>query len=277
MVMHGRFAWLIHVFLVGCILLLSVPLYLAVITASHETHTLMQGAIPYWFGHAFLENMRQIWQADLAVLGGGQLREMLMNSLWMAFGIAVGKITLALFAAFALVYFEFPGKKWMMISILMTLMLPIEVRLVPTFELVAMFHGLNHMWGLTSPLMVSATATLLFKQYFSKIPPQLVEAAKLDGVGPLRFFIDILLPLSKIPMASLFVVLFIYGWNQYLWPLVLTTDPHAATVVMGMRYVSGASDLVPQWNVVMSIVLIALCPPCFVLLLMQRAFEEGMH
>ncbi len=191
--------------------------------------------------------------------------------------MALGKVFFAVTAAFSLVYFTFPFKRFFVVLIMMTLMLPIEVRLIPVFEMVALFHGLNSLWGLTAPLIVSASAILLFKQFFLKLSPQLVDAAKLDGAGPIRFFIHILLPISKLPMSSLFVVMFIYGWNQYLWPLVITTNPQAATVVMGMRYLSGAVDIVPQWNLVMSIVLIALCPPCLVLLSMQRVFEKGMH
>ncbi|MCX7115514.1 MAG: ABC transporter permease subunit [Gammaproteobacteria bacterium] len=256
---------------------LGLPLYLAVVAATYDAQTLLQGTLPYVPGPAFLQNMAQVWGGDVSVLGGVSLLQVLWNSFWMAFVVAFGKVMFAVTAAFSLVYFSFPFKRFFVVLIMMTLMLPIEVRLIPAFEIVALFHGLNSLWGLTAPLIVSASAILLFKQFFLKLSPELVDAAKLDGAGPIRFFIHILLPISKLPMSSLFVVMFIYGWNQYLWPLVITTNPQAATVVMGMRYLSGAVDLVPQWNLVMSIVLIALCPPCLVLLSMQRVFEKGMH
>lgn len=267
---------LIHLALLLIVLVISLPLYIAFVAASHDEKTLLQGMLPYLPGSFFFKNMLTVWKSDVDVLGGATLPKLLWNSFWMALVIAWGKILLAMTAAFSLVYFSFPFKKLVMFFIMMTLMLPIEVRLVPAFEIVAQFHGLNSLWGLTAPLVVSATAILLFKQFFSEIPTHLVDAAKLDGAGPIRFFIDILLPMSILPMSSLFVVMFIYGWNQYLWPLVVTTDPEASTIVMGMKYLSGAVDLVPQWHLVMSIVLIALCPPCVLLLLMHRSFEKGL-
>jgi sn-glycerol 3-phosphate transport system permease protein len=263
--------------LILSVLFLGLPLYIAWVAATHEASALLSGGVPYWPGHAFLKNMREVWTGDVSYLGGVSLIKILWNSFCMAFLLAVGKIVLAVTAAYSMVYFSFPFKKIIMVMIMMTLMLPIEVRLIPVFEIVASFHGLNTLWGLTVPLVVSATAILLFKQFFNNIPPHLMDAAKLDGAGPIRFFIDILLPMSKLPIASLFVVMFIFGWNQYLWPLVITTNPQASTIVMGMKYLSNSVDLVPQWNLVMSIVLIAMCPPCLVLLFMQRAFEKGMR
>jgi sn-glycerol 3-phosphate transport system permease protein len=228
-------------------------------------------------GSALWKNLQSVWGSGIVGGQAGSCARLLWNSFIMALTIAIGKIVMALLTSFSLVYFSFPFKRAVYASILMTLMLPIEIRLVPTFEVVVYFHGLNTLWGLSLPLMVSATAVMLLRAHFSKLPAHLVDAAKLDGAGPLRFLIDILIPLAKAPMGSLFVILFIYGWNQYLWPLVLTTQPQSATIVMGMRYLSGAADLVPEWNLIMSIALIALLPPCLVLFTMQRAFERGMH
>jgi len=194
----------------------------------------------------------------------------------MAFGIAFGKIVLALGSAFALVYFDFPFKKWCFAFIFATMMLPVEVRIVPTFQVVASFGLLNSFSGLTLPLLASATGTFLFRQFFKTIPKELVDAAKLDGAGPIRFFFDIVLPLSKTQIAALFVILFVYGWNQYLWPLVITTETKMATIVMGIRYLAGVADQVPEWHYIMTIALIALIPPCMVVMVMQRWFEKGL-
>ena len=180
-------------------------------------------------------------------------------------------------SAFALVYFNFPWKKLCFALIFSTMMLPVEVRIVPTFQVIASFGWLNSYAGLTLPLMASATATFLFRQFFKTIPTSLVDAAKLDGAGPLRFFIDMMLPLSKPQMAALFITMFVYGWNQYLWPLVMTTDSDMATVVMGIRYLAGVADQLPQWHYIMTMALIALLPPCLVVLILQRWFEKGLE
>ncbi|MGL6028656.1 MAG: ABC transporter permease subunit, partial [Legionella sp.] len=157
-----------------------------------------------------------------------------------------------------------------------TMMLPVEVRIVPTFQVVAGFGLLNSFSGLTLPLLASATGTFLFRQFFKTIPGELVDAAKLDGAGPIRFFFNILLPLSVPQIAALFVILFVYGWNQYLWPLVITTDAKMSTIVMGIRYLAGVADQIPEWHYIMTVALIALVPPCLVVMLMQRWFEKGL-
>lgn len=265
-----------HGFLVFFILLMLLPIYLALVAASHEGSVMMQSSMPLVPGNLLLKNMRAVLTEGLAVTGGEPITSMLFNSLSMALAIAVGKIVIALGSAFALVYFDFPFKKLCFALIFATMMLPIEVRIVPTFQVVASFGLLNSFTGLTLPLFVSATGTFLFRQFFKTIPAELVDAAKLDGAGAVRFFFDILLPLSKTQIASLFVILFVYGWNQYLWPLVITTETKMATVVMGIRYLSGVADQIPQWHYIMSVALIALIPPCMVVMLMQRWFEKGL-
>ncbi|EHL29214.1 sn-glycerol-3-phosphate ABC transporter permease UgpE [Legionella drancourtii] len=265
-----------HGFLCFFILLMLLPIYLAFVAASHEGSVMMQSHIPLVPGNLLLKNMRAVLTEGLAVTGGEPITSMLFNSLSMALAIAIGKIVIALGSAFALVYFDFPFKKLCFALIFATMMLPIEVRIVPTFQVVASFGLLNSFTGLTLPLFVSATGTFLFRQFFKTIPVELVDAAKLDGAGAMRFFFDILLPLSKTQIASLFVILFVYGWNQYLWPLVITTETKMATVVMGIRYLSGVADQIPQWHYIMSVALIALIPPCMVVMLMQRWFEKGL-
>lgn len=265
-----------HLFLVLFIGFLCLPLYLALVAASHDAASLMHAPLPVLPGRELFHNMSTVLGSGLAVTGGEPIIYMLWNSLIMAMSIALGKIVLALGSAFALVYFKFPFKKICFAVIFSTMMLPVEVRIVPTFQVIASFGWLNTYAGLTLPLMASATATFLFRQFFKTIPEELIDAAKLDGAGPVRFFWDILLPLSKTQIAALFVILFVYGWNQYLWPLVITTNPDMATIVMGIRYMAGVADQVPQWHYIMSIALIALMPPCLVVIVMQRWFEKGL-
>jgi sn-glycerol 3-phosphate transport system permease protein len=265
-----------HSALIAFIVLLFVPLYLAIVAASHEGEAMMHAPLPIWPGTAFLHNLKTVLVEGLAATGGQPIWQMLLNSLLMAVLIAAGKIFLALISAFALVYFQFPYKRLLFALIFSTMMLPVEVRIVPTFQVIASFGWLNSFAGLSLPLMASATATFLFRQFFKTIPQELVDAAKLDGAGPLRFFYDILLPLSKPQIAALFIILFVYGWNQYLWPLVITTDTNMATIVMGIRYLAGVADQIPQWHYIMTVALIALFPPCLVVITMQRWFEKGL-
>jgi sn-glycerol 3-phosphate transport system permease protein len=263
--------------LLGCfIILLFAPLYLALVAASHEGAAMMHAPLPVLPGASLFNNLKAVLMDGIAATGGQPVWRMLTNSLIMAILIATGKITLALLSAFALVYFELPFKKCIFAIIFSTMMLPVEVRIVPTFQVVASFGWLNKFSGLTLPLMASATATFLFRQFFQTVPAELVDAAKLDGASPWRFFWDILLPLAKTPIAALFIILFVYGWNQYLWPLVITTDTNRATIVMGIRYLAGVADQIPQWHYIMCVALLAMLPPCLVVVTMQRWFEKGL-
>lgn len=266
-----------HLFLISFIALMLLPLYLAIIAASHEGTLMMQSQLPLVPGASFFKNMKTVLSEGLAVTGGEPITRMLFNSFIMAFGITCGKIILALTSAFALVYFDFPFKKLCFALIFATMMLPVEVRILPTFQVIASFGLLNSFAGLTLPLLASATGTFLFRQFFKTIPKELVDASKLDGAGPVRFFFDVVLPLSKTQIAALFVILFVYGWNQYLWPLVITTETKMSTIVMGIRYLAGVADQVPEWHYIMAVALIALIPPCLVVVLMQRWFEKGLQ
>ena len=196
-------------------------------------------------------------------------------SLASALIIAIGKIAISLLSAFAIVYFRFPFKNIIFWMVFMTLMLPVEVRIVPTYQVISDFGMLNSMSGLTIPLIASATATFLFRQFFLTVPDELVEAARIDGAGPMRFFKDVLLPLSKTSMAALFVIQFIYGWNQYLWPLLVTTDEKMYPIVMGIkRLIFG--EVYIEWNVVMATAILAMLPPAIVVILMQKWFVKGL-
>lgn len=265
-----------HGLLAGFLVFLFAPLYLAIVAASHEGAAMMQSPLPVWPGTSLLHNLKTVLTEGIAATGGQPIWRLLFNSLIMALSIAFGKITLALLSAFALVYFDLPFKRCLFAIIFSTMMLPVEVRIVPTFQVVASFGWLNTFSGLTFPLMASATATFLFRQFFKTLPTELVDAAKLDGAGPWRFFRDILLPLTKTQIAALFIILFVYGWNQYLWPLVITTDTNMATIVMGIRYLAGVADQIPQWHYIMCVALLAMFPPCIVILTMQRWFEKGL-
>lgn len=267
---------LTHLCLCLFLAFLFLPIYLALVAASHQAEAMMNAPLPLLPGTSLWVNIKTVLTQGIMVTGGEPVAHMLFNSLVMALCIALGKILLALSSAFALVYFEFPFKKWCFILIFMTMMLPVEVRIVPTFQVVASLGWLNSFAGLTLPLVASATATFLFRQFFKTIPNELVDAAKLDGAGPIRFFMDVLLPLSRPQLAALFIIMFVYGWNQYLWPLVMTTDSDMATIVMGIRYLAGVADQVPQWHYIMTIALIALLPPCFVVVMLQRWFEKGL-
>jgi sn-glycerol 3-phosphate transport system permease protein len=196
-------------------------------------------------------------------------------SLASALIIAIGKIAISLLSAFAIVYFRFPGKTLIFWMVFVTLMLPVEVRIVPTYQVISDLKMLNTMSGLTVPLIASATATFLFRQFFLTVPDELVEAARMDGAGPMRFFKDVLLPLSKTSMAALFVIQFIYGWNQYLWPLLVTTEESMYPIVMGIkRLIFG--EVYIEWNVVMATAILAMLPPAFVVILMQKWFVKGL-
>ena len=214
--------------------------------------------------------------SGLKAAGAEPVAIMMLNSLIMALGIALGKIAISVLSAFAIVYFRFPFRMLCFWTIFLTLMLPVEVRIIPTFEVVANLGMLNSYPGLVVPLIASATATFLFRQFFMTVPDELTEAARIDGAGPLKFFWDILLPLSRTNLAALFVILFIYGWNQYLWPLLITTDESMYTVVMGIKRMVEVTDAQPHWHLVMAVTMLAMLPPVAVVLLMQRWFVKGL-
>jgi sn-glycerol 3-phosphate transport system permease protein len=201
---------------------------------------------------------------------------LLVNSLVMALGIATGKIAISVISAYAVVFFRFPGRMLCFWLIFITLMLPVEVRIVPTFQVAAKLGLVDSYAGLAIPLIASATATLLFRLFFLTLPDELVEAARIDGAGPLRFFKDVVLPLSATNIAALFVILFVYGWNQYLWPLLLTNRPEMTTVVVGIKSMIGGGDALTPWHLVMATAVLAMLPPVAVVVLMQRWFVKGL-
>jgi len=256
----------------------AFPLYLTVVASSLTPQDIAQAPMPLWLGDKAWENYRKVL---LDGLTGSHLSPpvwvMLRNSLAMALIIATGKIVVSVLSAYAVVFFRFPGRMLCFWLIFITLMLPVEVRILPTYKVVTDLGLINSFTGLTLPLMASATATLLFRQFFLTLPHELVEAAKLDGAGPLRFFWDMVLPLTRTQIAALFVILFVYGWNQYLWPLLIVTDNKLDTIVVGIaKMVGTGGDATTNWNLVMATAVLALLPPVLVVVLMQKWFVKGL-
>jgi len=265
---------LTHVVMILGVLLVMLPVYIAFVASTHPFDNIIRAPIPMLPGDRFFENYAEVLGAGAATTSPVGL--MMLNSLIMAVGIAVGKIAISILSAFAIVYFKFPFRMLCFWTIFVTLMLPVEVRIVPTFEVAADLGLLNSYVGLTVPLIASATATFLFRQFFLTVPEELTEAARVDGAGPIKFFKDILLPLSFTNMAALFVILFIYGWNQYLWPLLITTDESMVTIVMGIKRMIETAEEQPRWHLTMATAILALIPPVIVVVTMQRLFVKGL-
>ena len=266
-----------HLVMVLGVLIVGFPLYLAFVASTHTAQDILQVPMPLTPG----SNFWNTYQTALFGGGGGPgsgapVARMMWVSFVTAIVITVGKIAISLLSAFAIVYFRFPFKGLCFWLIFITLMLPVEVRIGPTYEVVSNLGMLNSYAGLTIPLIASATATFLFRQFFLTVPDELVEAARVDGAGPLRFFKDILLPLSKTSIAALFVIQFIYGWNQYLWPLLVTTSEDMYPVVIGIKRMIAGGDGGNEWNVIMATALLAMLPPALVVVLMQRWFVKGL-
>ena len=265
-----------HAVLILGVLIVAFPIYLTFVGSTHTLQAVTRAPMPIWPGDRFLENYAQALGAGVANAGGTPVGLMMLNSLVMALVIAIGKIAISLLSAFAIVYFRFPFRMLCFWTIFITLMLPVEVRILPTYEVMAQLKLLNSYTGLILPLIASATATFLFRQFFMTVPDELVEAARVDGAGPMKFFWDILLPLSRTNIAALFVILFIYGWNQYLWPLLITTDESMYTIVMAIQRMVVAAENEPEWHFITAVAILALIPPVLVVVFMQRLFVKGL-
>lgn len=269
---RGASLWLTHLGLIIGVLFIFFPIWLAFVASTVTNAEVIRPPMPLVPGDRFLENYREALFSGI----NAPVARMMLNSLIMAMGIALGKIAISLLSAFAIVYFRFPFRKTFFWLIFLTLMLPVEVRIVPTYEVAANFGMLNSYSGLIFPLVASATATFLFRQFFMTVPDELAEAARVDGARPMRFFFDILLPMSRTNIAALFVILFIYGWNQYLWPLLITTDPSMNTIVMGIKQMLPTGDDFADWPIIMATSILAMIPPVAVVIGMQRLFVRGL-
>ncbi|AYM92388.1 sn-glycerol-3-phosphate ABC transporter permease UgpE [Serratia sp. 3ACOL1] len=264
-----------HTILIVGVLVVLFPLYVAFVAATLDDQLVFQVPMTLVPGGHLWDNIRHIWQGGVGTLKV-PFSMLLLNSVIMALAITCGKIVVSVLSAYAIVYFRFPLRSLFFWLIFMTLMLPVEVRIFPTVEVISNLNLLDSYTGLTLPLMASATATFLLRQFFMTLPDELLEAARIDGAGPMRFFWDIVLPLSKTNLAALFVITFIYGWNQYLWPILVTSDASMSTAVAGIRSMISTSGAPTQWNQVMAAMILTLIPPLAVVLLMQRWFVRGL-
>ncbi|CAO3372528.1 sn-glycerol 3-phosphate transport system permease protein [Azospirillum brasilense] len=266
-----------HLILMLGVLIFAFPIYVTIIGSTWDAATIGRGNLPLTPGGEMLNNYASAWSESQGNrVMHTPVRIMMWNSLIMALVIALGKIAISIISAYAVAFFRFPLRMAFFWMIFITLMLPVEVRIIPTYEVVANLGLIDSYAGLTIPLIASATATLLFRQFFLTIPDELVEAAKIDGAGALRFFLDVVLPLSRTNIAALFVILFIYGWNQYLWPLLITNSAEMETVVIGITKMIGNGEAATDWNLIMATTVLAMLPPVAVVVLMQRWFVKGL-
>jgi sn-glycerol 3-phosphate transport system permease protein len=272
----GRGAWLPHLVLLAGLGLVLFPIYVAFVASSLDLRDILAAPMTLIPGPQLIANYREALTSGTMATSGQSVAAMMANSLVMALLIAVGKIAISLPSAYAVVFFRFPLRRLCFWAIFVTLMLPVEVRIIPTYKIAADLRLIDTHAGLALPLIASATATLLFRQFFLTIPDELTEAAKLDGAGPWRFFVWIAIPLSSTNIAALFVILFIYGWNQYLWPLLVTDSPGMTTIVIGIRQMIGNGDAQTAWPIVMATALLAILPPVAIVLAMQRWFVAGL-
>ena len=265
-----------HLILVAGVVVIAFPLYVTFVASTLTYDQIITVPMPLVPGDQAIQNYSQVLRAGSAKGSHAAVLPMLLNSFVMAMGVAVGKIAISIVSAFAIVYFRFPLRRLFFWMIFVTLMLPIEVRIIPTFKVASDLGLLDSYGGLILPLIASATATFLFRQFYLTIPDELAEAARIDGAGPMRFFVDVLLPLSKTNMAALFVILFILGWNQYLWPLLITSNESMYTVVIGIKRMISGGDSANEWNLIMATAMLALAPPALIVVLMQKWFVKGL-
>ncbi|NYT85969.1 sn-glycerol-3-phosphate ABC transporter permease UgpE [Pollutimonas harenae] len=263
-----------HLILIVGVAIIAFPLYVTLIASTQTAQEVAQAPMSLLPGNQFIENFRTVLAGEAA--NTPPVARMMWVSTVMALAITIGKIVISMLSAFAVVYFRFRFRMFFFWMIFVTLMLPVEVRISPTYKVVADLGMLNSYAGLTLPLIASATATFLFRQFFLTVPDELIEAARIDGAGPMRFFWDVLLPLSRTSIAALFVIQFIYGWNQYLWPLIITTQEDMYPVVIGIKRMIAGGDSVTEWNLVMATALLAMIPPVAVVIFMQKWFVKGL-
>ena len=265
-----------HLILILGVVVVVFPVYVAFVASTQTAVEVEQAPMSLIPGTHLIENYAQILFEGGGTASRAPVGRMMFVSLMMALGISFGKILISLLSAFAIVYFRFPLRKLCFWLIFVTLMLPVEVRITPTYQVMADLHLIDSWAGLILPVIASATATFLFRQFFLTVPDELAEAARMDGAGPMRFFFTILVPLSLTNIAAMFVIQFIYGWNQYLWPLLVTTKEDMYPIVIGIKRMIGGGDSANEWNLIMATAILALLPPALVVTLMQRWFVKGL-
>jgi sn-glycerol 3-phosphate transport system permease protein len=266
-----------HLILIVGVAIVALPVYVTFVASSLAVDEVLQSPMPMLPGSHLIENYTKVLSQGASTnVTTAPVGRMMLNSLVSALVIAIGKIAISLLSAFAIVYFRFRFRALAFWMIFVTLMLPVEVRILPTFKVVSDLHMLDTYAGLTIPLIASATATFLFRQFFLTIPDELAEAARIDGAGPMRFFWDVVVPLSRANIAALFLILFIFGWNQYLWPLLVTTDESMYTTVIGIKRMIAGGEAATEWNLVMATAMLAMLPPALLVLLTQKWFVKGL-
>jgi len=266
--------FLTHAVLIAGMLIIAFPIYVTFVASTHSLEEII-ASFPFLPGSQLIENYTKALAVGPRDVGA-TVGTMMLNSLIMALGIAVGKISISLTAAYAIVYFKFRFRMFFFWMIFITLMLPVEVRILPTYKVAADLKLLDSYPGLILPLIASATATFLFRQFFMTVPDELCEAVRIDGGGPIRFFFDILLPMSRTSIAALFVILFIYGWNQYLWPLLITSDESYYTLLIGIKRMLDVGEGQAEWQIIMASTILAMIPPVLIVIFMQKQFVRGM-
>jgi len=264
-----------HVFLWIAMFVIIFPIYIVFVASTHLNEEILSAPMSLIPGLHIVENYTRAMMDGAANLGASAF-VMVKNSLIMALGISGGNIIISLLAAFAIVFFHFPGRNFCFWAIFITLMLPVEVRIMPTYKVIADLGMLNSYAGLILPMVVSATAVFLFRQFFLTIPREIVESSQIDGATPMQFFATILAPMTQTPIAAMFVIQFIYGWNQYLWPLLITTKQEFYTLLIGINRMMSGADVQIEWQIVMATILVAMIPPVIVVIAMQKQFIQGM-
>jgi sn-glycerol 3-phosphate transport system permease protein len=264
-----------HIVLWLAIAVIIFPIYFVFVASTRTSADILSAPMPIYPGAHFFENYGRALSEGASNLGSSAFT-MMKNSFIMAMGISIGKIAVSLLAAFAIVFFEFPGRKFCFWAIFITLMLPVEVRIMPTYKVISDLGMLNSYAGLILPMIVSATAVFLFRQFFMSVPREIAEASQIDGASPMEFFKAILVPMTRTPIAAMFVIQFIYGWNQYLWPLLITTKQSYYTLLIGINRMLTGADVLIEWQIVMATVLLAMLPPVVVVIVMQKQFVAGM-
>ncbi|MHC6527372.1 sn-glycerol-3-phosphate ABC transporter permease UgpE [Vibrio proteolyticus] len=267
-----------HLILILGALFMLAPIWLIFASSTHDPNTIVSDGLQWRLGDHLVSIYQEAWDKSLGFAGNVTAKTMIINSMVMGLGFAIGKIIISMMAAFALVYFRLPYAALWFWLIFVTLLLPLEVRIIPSYEVVSSLSMLNSYTGLILPLIASATATFFFRQFFKTIPDELLEAAQLDNAGPVRFFIDILFPLSKTMMAAIFIIMFVVGWNQYLWPIMMTTDESYNTIVMGIKQILNNINetSLPRYDYAFAMVILAMLPPVVIVIVFQRWFVKGL-
>lgn len=267
-----------HLILILGALFMLAPIWLIFASSTHDPNMIVSDGLQWRLGDHLVSIYQEAWDKSLGFAGNVTAKTMIINSMVMGLGFAIGKIIISMMAAFALVYFRLPYAALWFWLIFVTLLLPLEVRIIPSYEVVSSLSMLNSYTGLILPLIASATATFFFRQFFKTIPDELLEAAQLDNAGPVRFFIDILFPLSKTMMAAIFIIMFVVGWNQYLWPIMMTTDESYNTIVMGIKQILNNINetSLPRYDYAFAMVILAMLPPVVIVIVFQRWFVKGL-